>query len=544
MATAQDPVEADTAASNRYSTGKVWLLMTVVIGLGLANAFGALGGTILLGPTIQEDFNMSTDELQWLGTSFYIPLGCFSLVTGKLADIFGGKRMCLLGMAIFTSCSVASGFVKSMEPLFVCRGLSGLGSAMASTAGYPIIADIFPEGNGRTLGLALYIAAWPTGVGLGTVCAGFVAYDDWRKYFYLHGGLCGAVILMVLIILPDQHPDHIDFLGQIDWVGNVLVTVGVFLLLYVLSMAPGATDGWGTPHMIVLLILAVLVLGAFVAWEYWIEKRGRTPPLLPLGVFTLDHGRVSILCLVAPFNFIGFSGFMLLTTLYFQEYLELSLRDTAQHFIPGPISGAFCNILIGFIAPRVRTQWILAVGVFVSGLSLLLFAAMPVGASYWGYTLFAMMFSVVGGDFAGSAGLIYITQMVRGPTSGMAGGLFNTVVQFGMSMGPCIATLIFRYTSEAHARPRSNLSYDDDAFPKDSYLYGLKRAAWGIAGMCFFAAALTPFALRGMGHPRDSRKAHVESIPPHEQPSVSASESLDEEKRIEYREALPELQKS
>ena len=62
--------------------------------------------------------------------------GCFSLVTGKLADIFGGKRMCLLGMAIFTSCSVASGFVKSMEPLFVCRGLSGLGSAMASTAGY------------------------------------------------------------------------------------------------------------------------------------------------------------------------------------------------------------------------------------------------------------------------------------------------------------------------------------------------------------------------------------------------------------------------
>jgi hypothetical protein len=130
--------------------------------------------------------------------------------------------------------------------------------------------------------------------------------------------------------------------------------------------------------MIALLILAVLVLGAFVAWEYWIEKRGRTPPLLPLGVFTLDHGRVSILCLAAvshakiairegcslrfrpattqPFNFIGFSGFMLLTTLYFQEYLELSLRDTAvsrgvfparseaetlrcrqQHFIPGPI---------------------------------------------------------------------------------------------------------------------------------------------------------------------------------------------------------------
>jgi hypothetical protein len=53
---------------------------------------------------------------------------------------------------------------------------------------------------------------------------------------------------MVLIILPDQHPDHIDFLGQIDWVGNVLVTVGVFLLLYVLSMAPGAKDGWGTPR--------------------------------------------------------------------------------------------------------------------------------------------------------------------------------------------------------------------------------------------------------------------------------------------------------
>jgi hypothetical protein len=111
-----------------------------------------------------------------------------------------------------------------------------------------IIADIFPEGNGRTLGLALYIAAWPTGVGLGTVCAGFIAYDNWRKYFYLHGGLCGAVVLMVLIILPDQHPDHIDFLGQIDWVGNVLVTAGVFLLLYVLSMAPGAKDGWGTPR--------------------------------------------------------------------------------------------------------------------------------------------------------------------------------------------------------------------------------------------------------------------------------------------------------
>lgn len=172
-------------------------------------------------------------------------------------------------MVIFLSCSLASGFVKTMEPLFVCRGFSGLGSAMASTSGYrepsrpvsrllhadivaratvAIIADIFPPGNGRTLGLALYIAAWPTGVGLGTIAAGYVAYDDWRKYFYSRGGICGVAILMVLVILPDIHPDHINFLGQIDWVGNFLVSAGMLLLLYVLSMAPGADKGWGTPR--------------------------------------------------------------------------------------------------------------------------------------------------------------------------------------------------------------------------------------------------------------------------------------------------------
>jgi hypothetical protein len=83
----QDQVEDDTVIRQSYSKGRVWLLMSVVIGLGIANAFGALGGTILLGPTIQKDLNMSTDELQWLTTSFYIPLASLPVHLSRIAFV-------------------------------------------------------------------------------------------------------------------------------------------------------------------------------------------------------------------------------------------------------------------------------------------------------------------------------------------------------------------------------------------------------------------------------------------------------------------------
>jgi predicted MFS family arabinose efflux permease len=127
--------------------------------------------------------------------------------------------------------------------------------------GVAIITDTIPEGNRRTLGLALYITAWPIGVGLATVSAGYIADSEWRNYFYLHAAMCAVTVGLVWVGLPGRRGEmgpgsasgstarsgKLGSFGRIDWVGNVLVTVSIFLLLYVLSMAPGAERGWGTP---------------------------------------------------------------------------------------------------------------------------------------------------------------------------------------------------------------------------------------------------------------------------------------------------------
>ena len=124
-------------------------------------------------------------------------------------------------------------------------------------------------GNGRTLLLACFIAAWPTGVGLGTLAAGFIAEyvqalladesrsdlrapilfgsDNWQKFFYLLTGITGLSFLSILIFVPDDRPDRVILKNKIDWLGNAFFFISLFFILYVLSVAPGSKEGWATP---------------------------------------------------------------------------------------------------------------------------------------------------------------------------------------------------------------------------------------------------------------------------------------------------------
>ncbi|KAG7529043.1 hypothetical protein FFLO_05805 [Filobasidium floriforme] len=504
------------------SVVKETFYMSIIVILGMVNSFGA--GTTLIGPKIQEDLGFGTSELQWLSTSFYIPLGTLCLISGTIADTYGGKPTCLAGMGLLTVASLGACFVRTKELLFFTRGVSGLGSALGTVAGYPMIVQIYPEGTGRTLAQAIYVAAWPTGGAFSLLASGFVAEQDWHRYFYLVTGLTGATTLAVFLFLPEpsgeagghstdsegQHArrrnwkERLRVLKNIDWIGALLSITGLVLLFYVLAVAPGAKKGWGTPYIVVLFILGFVMLGLFAIWQWYIERRESITikPLVPLGVFALDKGRVSLLFLVAMLCFAGYAGFMFLFTLYLEVYLKLPLDKTALHFLPGPIVGITCNIVIGLIANRISPQWILTTGAISTGISLILFAVVPVGASYWTYTFFSQMLTVLGADCAGSAGLIYTTKMMTGARAGLAGGLYGTFIQLGFSLGPSVGTIGLRYIAEKNARRAGinvdGAAYDEPSFPPSSYLYGLQRASWILAALSLFAGVLVPIAMRRM----------------------------------------------
>jgi len=206
------------------------------------------------------------------------------------------------------------------------------------------------------------------------------------------------------------------------------------------------------------------------------------------------------------FNFASFSGYFLLTDLYYQQVLHLkpsqtmasrSCRYRARHalidlallqlrFLPTSVSGLACNILIAFLVPHVTGQILLCVGAVMTAIAPLLYAAIRPGAIFWTNEFWAMILCVAGADFGVAVGLIFVSKLSLSSEHSSAGGLFQTALQVGNAFGTAIATLV--YTSIAQKKVEQSSSAVETVvshgeYPSDALLPGLKSGFWTSCGL-------------------------------------------------------------
>ena len=236
-------------------------------------------------PSIQEDLGFSEASLAWVVNAYLLTFGGFLLLGGRLGDLFGHRRLFLIGIAFFTLASLACGLATSQEMLIAARAVQGVGGAVVSAVALSLMMSIFAEPAERAKAMGVFGFVVSGGGSIGVLLGGVITNVlDWHWIFLVNLPVGVAVLVLSLRLLPAAR--GVAGSGRIDFAGAVTVTAALMLAVY--AIVNGNEVGWLTAQTLGLLGAAAVLLAVFLA----IEARTGAP-LMPLGLLKLRNLAVS-----------------------------------------------------------------------------------------------------------------------------------------------------------------------------------------------------------------------------------------------------------
>ncbi|MGX1883773.1 MFS transporter [Streptomyces sp. NPDC055287] len=374
-------------------------------------------------PVLGKDLGMSRSALQWAVTAFALPSGGFLLLFGRVADLYGRRRLFLTGLAVFGAASLLATFAWDPASFLAGRALQGLGAAVIVPTGMSLLTTTFPEGPLRDRALGISGTLLSLGFTVGMVLGGVMTDTlGWRSTM----GLLAVAAVVVLVLAPallseSRHPER----PRLDVPGAVTVTGGLLALIYALSTA--AEHGFGGADVRVTLVAGIALLAAFG----YVESRAAAPLVsLPM----LRRRTVAWGNLGGLVTFSMMSTVVFVLTLYLQEVLNLSAFLTGLVFgVQGALSavaGLYAPKLIGRIgARRTLVGSLLGQGLFVAAL-----LGIGTGSGALLATAAVSLASMCHLGAIISYGLI-VTSGVPDEEQGLATGLVTTTQQVGLTVG-------------------------------------------------------------------------------------------------------------
>jgi EmrB/QacA subfamily drug resistance transporter len=389
-------------------------------------------------PKIQHDLHFSRPGLAWVVNGYVLMAGGLLLLGGRLADLFGRRRLFLAGVIIFGAASAVCGAAVSSSMLVSSRFVQGTGEALAAPAALALIPVLFPDSRERMKALGVWGGIAALGGTLGSVISGALTDVDWRWIFYINIPVVLFALVMVPRVLPESRMARDG--QRIDATGAVTATGGLVAVVYGLLQA--ASHPWGSWPVLLPLLGGAGLLAVTVGWE------ARAPePLIPLRFFT-NRTRVTSNVLSLAL-FAAFIGYVFLLTLYMQQVLGYSPLRTGLLYLPlGVTIGAGIG-LSSALMPRIGAKAVLAIGLLGSAAGLLVASYIHVDSSYAGGILPGL---IVFGVFSGICypGLINgALHQVTGQDSGLGSGVQTAMQQVGAAVGlATLVTLALRYASD------------------------------------------------------------------------------------------------
>ncbi|GAA0700205.1 MFS transporter [Kitasatospora atroaurantiaca] len=448
----------------------VLLLSTTFL---LAADFSLLNVAI---PVIGDGLGFAVGDLQWIATAFALTAAGFTLLFGRVADIYGRRRIFLAGIALLVLSSLVGGAANEPAVLIAARVAQGVATAMATPSALALLTTSFPEGPLRAKALGVNGAMISAGFTVGAVVGGLLTdLLSWRWAFLINVPVGVAIIVLTPLLLAES---KITERARMDVPGAVTVSVGLVSLVYGVSRAGGL--GWGSPLVLGFIALGVVLLGAF--WR--IELRSDAPlasvwilrkPSVRWGNF---GGLIAITMQTAV---------IFLATLYLQEVIGYSAMATGLAFSVLGVSA----FLGGVIAPRIVGRFGNRLGL-VSGM--VLQAVAPLGmflvagdSSSIALVLAALTVGAFGHLTAVVSYMITATSGLPDEEQGLATGLATMTQQVGLAAG--IPVLSAVATSRIHALEATHST-------SEAVLSGVRLALAIDAGVVLLAALVIALLLR------------------------------------------------
>jgi len=383
-------------------------------------------------PAIQKALHFTADsDLQWVITAYALAFGGFLLLGGRLADLFGRRKIFLAGIVLFALASLAGGFAQTPTQLIVFRALQGLGGAMLSPAALSLVLTIFKEGKDRNMALGVWSMVAAGGGAVGLLLGGALTqYVDWRWIFFINVPIAIATFLASLSYVPKSLPRERE---RVDVLGAVTITSSLMSLVFALAKA--AELGWGAAQTIIWFIVSAGMMAAFI-----INEMRVTHPLIRLGIFrrrNVTGG--SIMQLLMPAAMFGMFFYV---SIYLQQILGYSPLKTGLANLPFTLTimvvASNLSKRIGVINPKT----ILTVAPLLVAAGLMFFSRIPVHAHYLTDILPGIILMATGMAAVFVTATVATTSGVSHEESGLVSGLLNTGQQIGGAIGLAVLTVI------------------------------------------------------------------------------------------------------
>jgi EmrB/QacA subfamily drug resistance transporter len=422
-------------------------------------------------PSIREDLGFSETSLAWVVNAYLLTFGGFLLLGGRLGDLFGHRKLFLIGLVSFTAASLACGTAQSQEFLIGARAIQGLGGAVVAVVALSLVMTLFtePAERAKAMGVIGFVASGGGSVG---VVLGGVLTDvlDWHWIFLVNLPIGIGVVFATLRLLPAERGPGADM--RLDVSGAVTVTTALMLAVY--AIVNGNDNGWASDETLGLLGAAAVLFAVFLS----IEARSRSP-LMPLGLFRKRN--IAVANVVGVLWAAAMFAWFFLSALYLQLVLHYSPLEVGLAFLPGNLVMMFLSVFVSArLVMRFGFRLPLGVGLAVAGAGLLLFARAPVGGDFVVDVLPGMLLLGFGAGIAFNPVLLAAMSDVEPQDAGLASGVVNTAFMMGGALGLAVLASI------ADSRAGSLLSDGDSAL---SALTGGYHVAFAVGALFAFAAA-------------------------------------------------------
>ena len=442
-------------------------------------------------PSIREDLGFTETSLAWVVNAYLLTFGGFLLLGGRLGDLFGHRRLFLIGISLFTVASLACGLSTTQGLLVTARAVQGLGGAVVSAVSLSLMMTLFTEPAERAKAMGVFGFVASGGGTIGVLLGGILTDAlDWHWIFLVNLPIGVVVYFLSLRLLPAAPGGAAG--GRLDVWGAVTVTASLMLAVY--AIVNGNEKGWTSLQTLGLLAVAAALLAAFLM----IESRVRSP-LMPLGLFRLRNlataNVVGVLWAAAMF------AWFFLSALYLQLVLGYSPLKVGLAFLPANIiMGAFSVGLSAKLVMRFGIKPPLAVGLFLAAIGLALFARAPVDGSFVVDVLPSMVLLGFGAGIAFNPVLLAAMSDVPQEEAGLASGIVNTAFMMGGALGLAVlASLAASRTAHLAASGESHLAALTGGYHAAFLVGALFAAGAGAIGAAFLrtSAATEPAAEHG-----------------------------------------------
>ena len=450
-------------------------------------------------PTIQRSLHLSVSGLEWIVSSYLLVLAGLLLAGGRLADVYGRRRVFLTGLAIFTLSSLASGLAGSGGVLIAARAVQGLGAALVMPATLAIIAHAFTDVRERTTAIGIWAAVGALCLAIGPLVGGIISQHIHWGWIFLINVPIGVVTFAVAFRSVEESRAEAG-VRRLDIPGLVTSAIALFALTY--ALIQGQVAGWTSGQIAAAFAVAAAGAAAFLA----VERRA-AQPMVPLGVFRA-RGFSGGTATMMIWSF-GIFGIYFFTSLYLQRILGFSPTKAGLSFVPMALLIALAATLAPRVSARFGAHRTVSFGVLLMVVGLLLFARLGIGATYAslmpGFAVFGIGSGLMNVPLTSA-----VLEGMPAHQAGIASALFNNSREMAGLLGITVIGAVLS-TREGAALRAGTLA-------PQAFLDGYHTGLWVTIGLLTAGVVLSYVTLR----PRAQARATELTAIPEAEPAAQS----------------------